>query len=340
MKLRTPIAFLSFLVAVVALAGGLAVWGPPALRAAQEAGKRPHATLQITVHPPRILFSTADGEPSSGGIGEYERYMNTQRALIQSQLILDAALAQPAIRELPSIKNRPDAVAWLQQVLEVRHAKDNEILQLSMAASSGASSDDQAAIINAVVRAYMDEVVNVETRRRADRHAKLKKIKDNYAQALRERQDTLRKLSEQVGTDEPVAGVRKDVLSRLYYDLRSQRVQLKLERAEAETLLGRRQKTERTAPGSASKEIEQIEDRLAILGAREAVIAEELKQMDREIQTTLSIASQALDLASLHDEISQLRDAAQKVGAEIEKLNIELEAPPRVRLVESAVPTR
>jgi hypothetical protein len=338
MRFRKPSASVFFFLTLIALAMGLAVWSLPALRAAQEAGTRLHATFLIATHPPRVVFSTADVELSSGGgSDEYERYMNTQRALIESQLVLNAALAEPAVRKLTSIQNRPDPIAWLQQVVEVRHPKDTEILEIYLAAGSGASSDDEAAIINAVARAYMEEVVNVETKMRMDRHQRLKKIKDNCANALKERQDTVRKLSERVGSDGPIAGVREDILSRLYYDLGSQRVQLKLERAEAETLLGRRRKTAGDATGSARKEIEQIEDRLAMLGARDAAIVEELKQMGREIQTTLS---NTLDLTSFQDEISELRDAARKVGAEIEKLNIELEAPPRIRKVEDAVSTR
>jgi hypothetical protein len=154
MKPRTPIALLFLFVAIAASAGGLAVWGLPALRAAQEVGKRPHATLQIAAHPPRILFSTTDHETSAGGGPEdYERYKLTQSRLVKSQLVLSAALQDAGVAQLASIKNLRDPVAWLERVVQVTHSKDNELLQISIAAGSGASYDDQAAIINAVVRA-------------------------------------------------------------------------------------------------------------------------------------------------------------------------------------------
>jgi hypothetical protein len=183
-------------------------------------------------------------------------------------------------------------------------------------------------------------VADVETKKHKDRRNQLLKINEHYAKMLHERRQTLRTLSEHVGSAEPIAGIRKDVLSRLYYDLRSQRIQLKLERAEAETLLGRRRKTAGDSAGSARIEIERIEDRLAALGARDAVVVEELKQIDREIQDPMSNASRALDVASLQDEIAQMRQAAHTVGAEIERLNIELGAPSRIRLIEEAAPTR
>src|SRR5207245_88924 len=118
------------------------------------------------------------------GIEDYLRFLQTQSAWIRSRLVLNAALHQREVSQLPSIKNRTDPIAWLQQNLEVINLKDTEFLQISLAAGSGSSGKDQAAIINAVVRAYMEEVANVDIKRRADRHAMLKKLKQKYAEIL------------------------------------------------------------------------------------------------------------------------------------------------------------
>ncbi len=47
---------------------------------------------------------------------------------------------------------------------------------------SGDDPQELAGIVNAVKKAYMDEVVNVDTKRRTDRHGKLKKIKEQYTE--------------------------------------------------------------------------------------------------------------------------------------------------------------
>ena len=67
---------------------------------------------------------------------------------------------------------------------------------------SGDNPEEIAGIVNAVKKAYMDEVVNVDIKRRADRHDQLKKIKDDYGELLKERRENLRKLAETVGSDD------------------------------------------------------------------------------------------------------------------------------------------
>ena len=44
-------------------------------------------------------------------------------------------------------------------------------------------------IVNAVKRAYVEEVVNVDLKERTKRHDKLKKIKEHYEQMLTERHE-------------------------------------------------------------------------------------------------------------------------------------------------------
>ena len=45
---------------------------------------------------------------------------------------------------------------------------------------TGDDSDEVAGLVNAVKRAYMEEIVNVDIKRRADRYATLKKLKKSY----------------------------------------------------------------------------------------------------------------------------------------------------------------
>jgi hypothetical protein len=301
----------------------------PTLWAAQESGKGPRASLQVVIHPPRVSFSTAEDR------GDYPRHLNTQVALIRSRFVLNAALRDRGVSQLPPLKERTDPITWLQQSLEVTNPKDSEILQISLAPGSGLSGADQATIINAVVRAYMDEVVNVDLKRRTERYDRLKKLQDNYDQLLSKKQETLRKLSESAGRGEPLGDLEKNALRRLYHDLRTRRVKLRLEQAEAETLLARRKKAEGSATDPARKEMAQLEDRLAVVIAGQKVVDEELERLTHEVHRA---AIQDLDLKELKDDMAQMEDAARKVAAEVEALIVELEGPPRIRVIEVAVP--
>ena len=158
------------------------------LKAAQEPRKAP-VRVHVEAIPPRVLFSTADNNRD-----DYSRYLKTQQSLIRSQLVLGVALRDPKIARLSAIKDRTDPIAWLQQNLEVKNLTGSQILEISMSPGCGASGADRAAIINAVKRAYMDEVISVGLKRRVERFDQLRKIKDQYTELLKQRRGHLRKL--------------------------------------------------------------------------------------------------------------------------------------------------
>ena len=113
-----------------------------------------------------------------------------------------------------------------------------------------------------VKKAYLDEIVNLDAKRRADRVAKLKVIKDRYEETLSERRKTLRKRSETAASDDRlrISGLERPELLRLQHDLWVHRIHLQLERADAKARMAERKKAaggrERTGP----PQIERIED--------------------------------------------------------------------------------
>jgi hypothetical protein len=186
----------------------------------------------------------------------------------------------------------------------------------------------------------MDEVVNLDRKLRRERYDRLRKIRSAYAENLRERRDMLHKLSSSAERDDRLAGLRKESLPRLYHELRSQQVKLRLERVEAETLLARRKRAEGAATEPARKEMAQVEDRLAVAMAQEKVLDQELERVAHELREDAGqTLNSGLSLRALEDEIAQMKEAARKVAAEVEALNLELDAPPRIRLIEEAAPT-
>ena len=317
MRTRKQFASESSGIVLVVIASGLLIWVLPARSADLEPDKSPRALLQVAAHAPNVVFANGQ-EPE-----DYNRYLQTQFAMIKSRLVLNSALQQPTIAQLAAISKQPDAIAWLEQYLDVSDVKNSEIVQISFSPRSGGSARDQSAIINAVVSAYMQEVVGVETRRQEDRRSKLKKIKQSYTEILKERREHARKLSESVGSGGPLSDVEQNSLVHRYDRLLDQRLKLRLDQAEAETLLRRRQKAANRESDSVRKEIGQLEDRLAILTAREKVLHEELDQVTGKKR---SLAQGTLDLKEQSEEIAQMEAAALKVGAEVEKLNIELDA--------------
>ncbi len=327
------------LLALIAVGGRLLVWGLPILRAAQESDTKPQATLLIVRHPPQFSFSSfKEGSSAGDSIENYQSYLKTQSVLIKSRLVLSVALGDHRVSQLLSIKNQIDPMAWLQHSLEVTNPKDTDILHVSLAPASGASGTDQAAIINAIVQAYLNEVVNADLKRQVNRLNLLRKLEQAKEHELHERRETLRKLSFSEGEGAPTRNLEKDALPRLYHDLKTQRVKLRLERSEAETLMARRKGVPAAATDQVrSKEIAQFEDRLAVMSAGQKVLDEELERLSHEMG---GAANQELDRKAMNDDIARLEEVSRKIGSEVEALNVQLQAPPRIRVFEEAAPAR
>ncbi len=317
---------ISLLLAVIVTLGGYVVWRSHFTKF------RAQARLAVMQHIPRILFRTAESENAD----EYKRYQRTQQALVTSQLVLNTALLDESIRKFRMLREQFDPIAWIQDALEVEFIGESEVMEIAL---RGDYPDEVAGLVNAVTKAYVDEVVDVDTKRRADRHEKLKKLKQTYQELLKERREALRKLSEIGASDDRlrIAGLERRDLLRLHHDLWMQRIDLQRERAEAETRLAERNKAVADATDPVRKEIDRIEDQLAGLIAQEKVFDERLAQISGEIRKS---GSHELDLEPLKAEIAAMEDVARKLADEIEALNIERQAPPRVRLIETAIPPR
>ncbi len=288
------------------------------------------------------------------------------------------------------------------------------------------SGDDPQAladIVNAVKKAYMEEVVNVDLKRQADRHAMLRKTKDRYTEMLKTRRETLRKLAETVGSDDrqtlalrqqyaiensaaihrelaevqsqkrkvevqvkmqrqeksgeetpapsvtqadieraidqdatiqaltdkltrqeeyfatEMAHLRRSVrkwesdpaTTRLHQDLEATKKSLAIRRKALRPMVLRQLQehgvTEQVARGG------ETEQELAVLTELESRLSAEIKSVS---DVNRSMTVNTLDLQAIQDEVAQMQDVADKAGAEVEALNVELEAPPRIRLIEDA----
>jgi hypothetical protein len=334
METRRQNAIVSCLLLFIAAASGLLLsTNLPVRGAGQESVTAPRALLHIASSPAK------SGLADAAYHGDYKRHFETQCALIRSTVVLNKALLPREVSALASIKQQGDPIAWLQQNLETTNLKDSEVLQVSLGAHSGVSKQDQATIVNAVVKAYTEEVANQYTQQRSARLDNLARLKEQYGEMLKERRSNLRKLAESLGSDALLSGFDsgfdKKELARFYHSLRAQYLNLRLDRAKAETLLARRKQGEGDATEPVRKEIARLEDRLAVLSAREKVLDDELRRVSHEMR---GVTSQVLDRDALKDEISQMEDTFRKISAELEALRVELGGIPRVRIIEEAIP--
>ena len=82
-------------------------------------------------------------------------------------------------------------------------------------------------------------------------------------------------------------------------------------------------------------ELGQARQYLEVLEVQERALSEEIAALDGEMG---SLGVQALDLHWLEDEIELSTEVAKAVGTEVRAVTVELEAPPRIKLLEPAKP--
>ena len=118
------------------------------------------ALLQVESNP----FAVAGNDPGRGGVTAFDTYIKTQRSLIRSAFVLNAALrdADFGISKLPTLAEQRDPVKYLEEKLEVEQL-GGELLKISL---EGDRPDDVKKIVAAVTAAYLREVVEDDIKRK------------------------------------------------------------------------------------------------------------------------------------------------------------------------------
>ena len=130
---------------------------------------------------------------------EFEIVKKSQLAKLSSYYVLQAAFRNPGVAALPVFQNQPDPVAWLQENLEIDFPQDGEILAIRLRGPES-HTNDLVLIVDAVAKAYEDEVVFDDTQTRLNtrdlKAMSLKKLRDELADKMQQLQD----VKKEVGT--------------------------------------------------------------------------------------------------------------------------------------------
>ncbi|MBX3436935.1 MAG: hypothetical protein KF861_05560, partial [Planctomycetaceae bacterium] len=85
-----------------------------------------------------------------------EVYIQTGMVLAKFPFVLTAALRDPAVAQLPTIKEQVDPVKWLEDSLQISSPGD-QFIKISL---TGSRQQDVAPIVQAVVKAFQTEFVD------------------------------------------------------------------------------------------------------------------------------------------------------------------------------------
>ncbi len=148
-----------------------------------------YTLLQVSLHPSRVTEMV----PEATSRHDFLTYLKTQKQLITSYYVLNAALRDRQIAELTMLRDRDDPVRFLEEKLQVDFSDGSEIIRLAL---QGDHPEEIAKIVDAVQNAYFREIVQVEQNQKKARLKRLEDAKVRLNQLLTKEFDTLKDRSD------------------------------------------------------------------------------------------------------------------------------------------------
>lgn len=160
-------------------------------------------------------------------INEYEVFKNTQQQLVRSRFVLNNALKNPEVKSLQLEKRERDPVGWLAEELIVRYPGRAEIMEVAMRSRNG---KEASILVQAVVDAYLQDIVNVESRQRRERLNDLDRVFNEKEGEVRQVRTALKALAEDLGTsDRETITLKQQIAMQQYAEYQRQLMQAQFE---------------------------------------------------------------------------------------------------------------
>jgi uncharacterized protein involved in exopolysaccharide biosynthesis len=291
--------------------------------------------LHVDWQPFRLLPDAAPPPPADSYLLMRDEFRRTQTTLAKSRLVLNATLRNTKVANLPLLKdlgNEP--LDWLEQNLHVSFPDSLDIMEISLRSSK--YEENLVPLVDVITQAYLEEVVEKETRRRQEQLALLHEVSRKFEEKVKGIRHNLGRLQEQVGPGDKPPSFRQEQARADYDDARAEltrtRSSLRRLRVQAAVLDRGREKagTEPERKANRDKlrgEIEFLQE----LEKRLEADAEQLAKQNRDVPV------KALDLIDLQNELEEKEATLKALHKRAAALSVELEAPPRVRIIQAAV---
>jgi polysaccharide biosynthesis transport protein len=283
------------------------------------------AYLKCLLKPDDILKAPYAPPPTEM---EFDVFKNTQLSLMTNPLVLNASLRrEETVREekiiigkLPILADEDDPVDWLTRKLSISFPRKDEILKVSITTKNPTHS---AAIVQAVVNAYVDDIVNAERNALDAQISKLKNFQVEKTQEVKDALNELRRMAASLGTSETetLNLKQKNTLDELA-TVRSEsiRSQFELNRVNAELA-----SLEAVKEASESQQITDVE--VSMTCQADPILQDLGKQLVYEQQSQEYLIGTMVSTSKSGGVQSQLRKLGQiqaKYKARIDSLKEEL----------------
>jgi len=149
--------------------------------------------IRVAPYVPRILFRDED----SGLLPLYGAFLTTQMNLITNPTVLKRTLENPAVQEVPWIASSPDPMTALVDRLIIENPRNTELITITM---RGREKQQLAPVVNAILKAYMELVVEEDQQGDMAKLTLLYQKQADLEKELKKRHDELYALANEFGT--------------------------------------------------------------------------------------------------------------------------------------------
>jgi RNA polymerase sigma factor (sigma-70 family) len=271
-----------------------------------------YALILIEDGEPRLLPDVRHVAPAEGDPSVFRR---TQAVLLRGRSTLRSALKRDEVKRLAIHKGKADPEGWLARNIETTLLDNTGVLRVSLGEGS---PEERAALINAVVAAYMDDVVYAEQRAKESRVADLDKALSISAENLRRKRETVHALSKHLGTGS-LSFQRQSALEELA-SLRKELLRVRLDKVGTVARLDHLKRTGR-----------KNSEAFARLQEEEIVLSEQEKLLEKDI---FSLKAQAERIAKDEERASADQRSLQEEIAADEQIHKQLAGRIRTSQVE------
>ncbi|MEZ6139250.1 MAG: hypothetical protein R3B84_01645 [Zavarzinella sp.] len=171
-----------------------------------------YSIIRVSPEDPRIYWNE---DPN--GRNDFSSYLKTQAGMLKSPLVLQAAIRDPEIAQLPMLRNQADPVRFLEEELLVEFQDGSELIKPKL---MGDDAQSIVMIVNSIHDAYFREVVEAERKRKQYRLKQLEDSMNRMQQELKTRQQAAVVAADPNAVAESLPGVGPNVAANEVVRLR------------------------------------------------------------------------------------------------------------------------
>ncbi len=279
-------------------------------------------------------LSFASGGESKLDLAEFDFYKRNLAVMIKTPPVIKKALSENGIADLSMVKQHSaNAVEWLTQQIKVRFPGDAEVMTVCM---TGEDRDQSRKIVDAVAAALQSEIIDADRTAHLVRRDTLdKKIRANKQSEL-DRRGQLYDLSQQIGTaDAETAKLHHQAAIEELNELNKNRRerQRMISDLSLQIELAKRLANPKEKSGDSADRIKRMEVERELLLAQTDEASKAVEVQRENIQKLERFNG---DVDQLRSDIEQTRKLTTDMAAIVNRLNLELDAPPRVSVISPA----